>query len=299
MTPQLKINAADLTIGPVPVKPTPTEPRYLPESAYEILPLSDARAARRRQLVAALLGSVAVPEDVDSLGPMHSGTYFALRPQNNWHNWLSGQIALLTFRIERNQRVERRLRDLASLRAIDCWEVDQALLAERIATKLAAKPGATHAALWTSLAGCDWLLARWAELETDDIGGWTTEQRGLARQIYPFETDRLHRPGTIAYHISQLQEQRQRMVEADRVERALVEADLADHLGPAVREIRRTERALQKRLEWCLNEIRTPLPKYPPHPAFKPEFGLTATDETKTEPDHTSNETNPTPPHRI
>ena len=212
---------------------TPLCPAESPlPSIYEIKPLSPDRSTRRSQLIASLLASIARPEDAVGLGGHHLGTYFAFKPTNFWENWLAGQVALLMFRIERNQRIERRVRDLAALRAIDCWEVDQAQLAERTAAKLAEKPGEAHAALWTTLAGCDWLLARWAELDTDDVGGWTTEQRALARRIYPFETSRLHRPGTIADHVAHLQAQRSRMVEVDQVERALVEADLADHLGP-------------------------------------------------------------------
>ena len=247
-------------------------PYYPPTSVYEIQPLSPDRAARRAQLITSLMISIPQPENVDGVGAHYLGTYYAFKPTNFWENWLAGQAALLMFRIQRNQRIERRVRDLASLRAIDCWEVDQAQLAERTAAKLATKPSEAYAALWTTLAGCDWMLARWAELETDDLGGWTTEQRTLAHQLYPFEPERLHRPGTIEYHVDQLRAQRSRMVEADQVERALVEADLADHLGPAIKEVRRVGRALEKRLSWCLQEIRTPIPKRLDREIYYPHF---------------------------
>ena len=241
-------------------------------SAFEVKPLGPDRAARRAQLVASLLGSGAKAEDATGLAPGHLGAYYAFKPQNDWQNWLAGQVALLTFRIERNQRIERRVRELAALRAIDCWEIDQASLAEATAAKLVKNPEKARAALWTTLAGCDWLLARWAELETDDIGGWTTEQRTLAHQIYPFESERMTRPGAIADHVDQLREQRARMVEADAVERALVEADLADHLGPAVRAVRSAGRALERRLDWCLKEVRTPSPGWAVSSSFYPHF---------------------------
>ena len=241
-------------------------------SAYEVKPLCPDRAARRGQLLASLLGSSAQPEDARGLAPGHLGAYHAFKPQNDWENWVAGQAALLMFRIERNQRIERRVRELAALRAIDCWEIDQAALAETTALKLATNPSKARAALWTSLAGCDWLLARWAELRTDDIGGWTSEQRTLAHQIYPFEPDRMTRPGAIADHIDQLRAQRARMVEVDQVERALVEADLADHLGPAVRAVRSAGRALERRLDWCLKELRTPPPGWAVRSAFYPDF---------------------------
>ena len=241
-------------------------------TAFEVQPLEPARAARRAQLLASLLGSGVKPEDASELAPGHLGAYHAFKPQNDWENWLAGQVALLTFRIERNQRIERRVRELAALRAIDCWEIDQAALAETTALKLATNPSKARAALWTSLAGCDWLLARWAELRTDDIGGWTSEQRTLAHQIYPFESERMTRPGAIADHVAQLREQRARMVEVDQVERALVEADLADHLGPAVRAVRSAGRALERRLDWCLKELRTPPPGWAVRSAFYPDF---------------------------
>ena len=241
-------------------------------AAFEVQPLCPARAARRGQLIASLLGSVAKPEDATGLAPGHLGAYHAFKPQNDWENWVAGQVALLTFRIERNQRIERRVRELAALRAIDCWEVDQASLAEATAAKLATNPAKARATLWTSLAGCDWLLARWSELDIDDLGGWTSEQRTLAHQIYPFEPDRMTRPGAIADHVGQLRQQRARMVEVDAVERALVEADLADHLGPAIRAVRSAGRALERRLDWCLKELRTPSPGWAVRSAFYPDF---------------------------
>ena len=241
-------------------------------SAFEVKPLCPTRAARRGQLIASLLGSAAKPEDALGLAPGHLGAYYAFKPQNDWQNWVAGQVALLMFRIERNQRIERRVRELAALRAIDCWEIDQAAMAEATAAKLAANPAKARAALWTSLAGCDWLLARWEELDTGDIGGWTSEQRALAHQIYPFEPERMTRPGAIADHVAQLRQQRARMVEVDQVERALVEADLADHLGPAVRAVRSVGRALERRLEWCLKELRTPPPTFAVREAFYPHF---------------------------
>ena len=253
-----------------------------PVMVYEVKPLSAHRAARRKQLIAALLSSMVQSENVETLGPPNLGTYFAFKPTNFWEKWVAGQAALLMVRIDRNQRIERRVRDLAALRAIDCWEVDQAQLAERTAAKLATRPSEARAALWTSLAGCDWLLARWAELETDDIGGWTAEQRTLAHQIYPFESVRLSRPGTVADHLAQLREQRSRMVEADQVERALVEADLADHLGPAIREVRRVGRALERRLDWCLKELRTPVPQRLDREAFYPTFATSVAPATAT-----------------
>ena len=251
---------------------TPLYSSDSPTSVYEVHPLSPDRAARRAQLIASLLGTGVKPEDAAGLAPGHLGAYHAFKPQNDWENWLAGQLALLTFRIERNQRIERRVRELAALRAIDCWEVDQAQLAEVTAAKLAKDPSKARAALWTTLAGCDWLLARWAELETADIGGWTTEQRTLAHQIYPFESERMTRPGAIADHVTQLRKQRARMVDADQVERALVEADLADHLGPAVRAVRSAGRALERRLEWCLKELRTPAPGWAVRSGFYPHF---------------------------
>ena len=250
----------------------PIAPHGLPATVFEVKSLSPDRAARRARLIATLLESIAVPENAANLELAHLGTYFAFKPRNAWDNWLSGQIALLTFRIERNQRIERRVRDLAALRAIDCWEVDQALLAERTAARLATHPAEALATLWTTLAGCDWLIARWRDLDTGDIGGWTTEQRDLARRIYPGEFVDLSRPGALADHRAHLLEQRERMVEVDQVERALVEADLADHLGPAIRAVRRDGRALERRMQWCLTELRTPLPDRIDRPLFYPKF---------------------------
>ena len=151
-------------------------------SAYEVKPLSPDRAARRNQLIRSLLGTIAKVEDATSLAPGHLGPNIIFKPQN----WLAGQMALLRFRIERNQRIERRVRKLGGLRAIDCWEIDQASLAETTAAKLAKYPEKGRAALWTSLAGCDRLLARWAELETDETNPLVTEAT-VSNQTNPLE----------------------------------------------------------------------------------------------------------------
>ena len=59
------------------------------------------------------------------------------------------------FRIIRCDRMERKLRDLASFRAINLWEEDQRLAAENLAVKLARQPARVVAQLRQTPAGIE------------------------------------------------------------------------------------------------------------------------------------------------
>src|SRR4051794_23038701 len=64
---------------------------------------------------------VRVPEDEAAIRGRGLSWLGALKPQDTYHAWLMDEIALTTLRIERCGRIDRRLRDAASIRAEQFW----------------------------------------------------------------------------------------------------------------------------------------------------------------------------------
>ena len=190
-----------------------------------------------------------------SLATWCLGTYDQFKPINAWQDWLVQQIALIKFRVNRVQRVERRLRDLMALRAIDFWEEDQRLAIETLALKITKEPGKTVSLLMTTPAGCDWLIERWEELATIGADRWNDDQRTLAYHLARGRT-LPWTPALIAEWIDGLREQSERVAEADVLARTLVESDLSEDLTPELKRIRRLEKELLTRLRWFTREAR-------------------------------------------
>ena len=75
--------------------------------------------SRANALKHGLCSSVVVPEDAAAVQGRAMAYWRTLRPQNEFHSWLVDQIAVLTLRVDRCERIERRLRDKVSLRRVD------------------------------------------------------------------------------------------------------------------------------------------------------------------------------------
>src|SRR5882762_11429156 len=73
--------------------------------------------SRANALKHGLCAAVLVPEDVKLVQQRASDWYYALKPQNPHQSWLVDQVAIVSIRIDRAQRMERRLRDRHMLRA--------------------------------------------------------------------------------------------------------------------------------------------------------------------------------------
>jgi len=251
-------------------------------------PGSRAEALRR-----ALLDSVARPEDEPAIQVRVGRWSESLGPRDDFQSWLVGQVAELSFRVDRCGRSERRLRDRASLRAEVCWDDDRSREAEAIGVKLAARPIEVVGQLRGTASGCDWLLRRWALLAraADVAGCWTEDQRGLAfdllgtpaefRAGLPGETidrqgrvlDNAEDPAAVARNqIAGLSERRDRLAGVEEVDRALVMAGLFDDPCPEIRRLRRHEAALQRRIRWCLDQLHQDPPDSPSLPEVQPDW---------------------------
>ena len=251
-------------------------------------PRSPQREARRARVVARLRAPEPPIDDEARLAAAKRSVIEQFRPSTGWQEWIAGEVASLMVRISRSDRVERKLRDHASYRAIDFWDDDQRLEVEILAAKLPRHPARTEAKLRQTPAGIHWLLTRWRVLERVDPATWTDEQRTLATQLVGGDPAlNPADPGFAASRIADLIALRPRVAEADALVRELVETDLADDRVPGLTKLRRERRALQRQLQLYLDQLAPA-----PDPAIK-------TDKTKpssTPPSPRSDETKPLPP---
>jgi len=224
-------------------------------------PLSPKRAYRRDKVLQQLVDPVPIGETADLLEQQARDIHSAFQPRNGWQDWLTDTIATILLRINRSERVERKLRDWASYRAFDFWEDDQKLAVETLVLKLAREPARVVAKLRETPAGIDWLLARWRILARVEPRHWSDEQRELATRLVggdaggdPAED------GVVAERIGELEAYREQVEQADAIIRGLVEADLHDDGVPGLAKLRRYVRSLHRQLKWYVDQFHVEHP---------------------------------------
>ena len=269
--------------------------------------------SRANSLKHGLCASACVPEDLETIRKRSLEFYDTLKPQDEVHVWMVGQAAIASIRIDRSQRIERRVRDKISLRAELTWDDDRRFEAEVLGRSLAKDPAATVETLLRTPHGCEWLMTRWAMLAhsadtwaTQPLG-WTDEQAKLAFDLLAtppvFREGR--KPGVLIdsdgylidagtdsaavarREIAALREQREVVADLDEVNRALAVNDLTNEGDPELRRLRRYESTLHSRLKWCLKQITIQSPYRCPDPTLRPEWALSpepnSTDEVADE----------------
>src|SRR4051812_9788097 len=249
--------------------------------------------SRANALKHGLCSSIVVPEDLELIQQRSAELFQTLKPQNEYQIWIVEQAALLTIRIERCERIERRARDKVSLRAELTWDDDRRLEAEILGGFLARKPAETVETLRRSPHGCEWLMTRWAMLAhaADVHQKWTEDQTRLAfdllatppqfrdgppgasldfeGRVIALASD----PAAVARReIAALKERREVVADLDEVERYLTEADLTDGTDPEVRRTRRYESTLHTRLRWCLAQLKFESPHKYNYAGLKPKW---------------------------
>jgi hypothetical protein len=241
--------------------------------------------SRGNALKHGLCASVLAQEGVDEIQAKVEALHAALRPADEFRAAIVDRAAVAMARLERCERVERRVRTRVAIRAELAWDDDRRLEAEEVGGLLAIQPGQAVEALRRTPHGCDWLMARWAMLAhaADVNGEWDEAQTALAYDLLgtPREFRTLAKPGTALDYdgrvvgdaarpaevardaIAELREQREAVAELDAVERERV-ADDYDHDSDAeLRRLRRYETALHNRLRWIVNLVRQPAPQRP------------------------------------
>ena len=251
--------------------------------------------SRANSLKHGLCASAVVPEDLELIGQRSKEFFMTLKPQNELHVWNVEQASILSIRIERCQRIERRVRDKVSLRAELTWDDDRRFEVEVLARSLAKDPASTVEALRRSPHGCEWLMGRWAMLAYSadtQPGGWTPDQTRLAFDL--LATPPLFRegrkPGVVIdgegrlvdnaddsaavarREIAALKERRDVVANLDEVDRHLASSDLTNEGDPELRRLRRYESALHGRMRWNLKQITIQSPYRCPDPGLRPRW---------------------------
>ncbi len=232
--------------------------------------------SRANALKHGLCATVLVAEDVGLVQRRAEEVYIALLPQNEFHCWLVDQVAVHSVRVDRCERIERRVRDKVALRAELTWDDDRRREAEILGAMLPGKPSENVDLLRRSPHGCEWLITRWAMLAYafDRKKAWSPEQTALAFDLLatPHAFREGHTPGVeldlegrpveaegdlaalARRRIAELKERRDAVSDLDEVERALAMVDLNDD-DPELRRVRRHEATLHRRLRWYITQI--------------------------------------------
>ena len=265
---------------------------------------AERSAQRRAKLLEYLQNPVIVAEDVEALNAQANSIYLAFKPRNGWQDWLTSEIAVIMVRINRCTRIERRMREYASYRAIDFWADDQKVEVETLALKIHRDPARTVAKLRLTPVGCDWLQGRWRLLAKTNPTEWTDEQKALAQVLAgadPSVDPTV--PGFAAGQVAELESRWLRVKEADEVARGLVEADMSDDI-PNLSRLRRYQRGLQRQMRWYIDQFHVEHPERWDDPNRKPAFIAQACIDRErerartwsfTEPAPVLNQTKPTP----
>jgi hypothetical protein len=252
--------------------------------------------SRANALKHGLCASVVVSEDLPLIQARAEEIYRALKPNNDYQAWHVDRAAVMTLRIERCERMERRIRDKVALRAELTWDDDRRLEAEVLGGMLAKKPSETVEALRRSPHGCEWLMTRWALLahaaDTNPSNRWTEDQTTLAFDLLatPAQFRAGRKPGaSIDFEgnvvdladdsaavarrmVAELRERREVVDGLDEVEQVLAGADLDHDSDAQLRRLRRYESTLHRRFRWAVGQITASTHNLRPDPGLVPRW---------------------------
>jgi hypothetical protein len=223
-----------------------------------------------------------MPEDAEAISSRTKDFFDTLRPQNHFHCWLVSEIAVLSFRIERAERMDRRVRDKIAIRAELCWDDDKRLDAELLGEQLGNRPAVVLEQLRKTPQGCEWLMGRWAMLAyvADQGQGWTPEQNLLAFDLMATPQDfrdiskafvsidfrgkviddGTDRAAVARREIDALEQRRELVRGLDEINKSLAQADLYDDTDAELKRVRKYDGALHSRLRWCLRQLQQEAP---------------------------------------
>jgi hypothetical protein len=229
-----------------------------------------------------LCASQIVPEDAKEIRGRANDLFDALRPQNDWQCWIVGKVSLLTFQIDRCERMDRRTRDKIAIKAELSWDDDKGLAATMLGEQLGNRPAVVVDQLRRTPQGCEWLIGRWAMLAywaDHNKDGWTSEQQQLAFDLMATPGDfrvgiapgividsegRVTDEGTdlaavARRQIAKLKKRLEEVNGLDQANRALAMADLYDDHDPELKGSASTKgRCTPGSAGACVNSSRAP-----------------------------------------
>src|SRR4051812_9614169 len=192
-------------------------------------------------------------------------------PGSPYEEWLVGQMALASARLDRC--AELAIADLRKTvdRALLCWEEDRRKAVEDLGARLAKDPARVAQALGRSRQGADWLLERWEGLgeALGTNGGWDDAQRRLAFDLLgvapelrngstrvPPEADAAALAELVERQVARLRGRRERSLDAlDEAERAMAAAGMPLDEDAATARIRRYEASCRRDLRGARAEL--------------------------------------------
>ena len=254
------------------------------------------KKSRANALKHGLCASVVVPESPELIRARTLEMFDSLAPQDQYQTWVCDRVALLSIRVDRSERMERRARDKVCLRALLSWDVDREAEIERLGAKLAGRPEEVSRELQRTKHGCEWLIRRWKMLAhaADANQGWTDAQTRLAFDLLgtPLAfregtrpgleldgmgqvTDEATDPAAVARRqIEELEAQRDLVAEIDEVERHLAESDLSHDSDAECRRLRRYETRLLREIRWSIAQLESKVFERRTRPDLRPNFDL-------------------------
>ena len=252
------------------------------------------RRSRANALKHGLCASVVVLESAELIKARSLEMFDSLAPQDEFQVWITNRVALLTIRVDRSERMERRSRDKVCLRALLSWDVDREAEVERLGAKLAGRPEEVAQELRRTRHGCEWLIRRWKLLAhaADVNKSWTDAQARLAFDLLGtpaafregtrpgLELDGTGRvvdeaadPAAVARRqIEALEGQRDLVAEIDEVERHLAESDLSHDSDAECRRLRRYETRLHREIRWSIAQLQSDAFDRRTRPDLRPTF---------------------------
>ena len=247
------------------------------DTRADLAPPSGSRYPDANALVDGFLTPIGrVPENAQNLKDRETIYHDNLKPQNFFHAWVADDTAVMTLRIERCARMERRERDRVVLRAEMFWDDDRALEAAELGERIRKSPAKIVARLKRTPHGCDWLIARWEDLAHEIRQGrsWTPAHHALAFDLLGKSLDFRNDPITdglavATREIALLKARREAVAPADALDRTMVLADLSDQTTPELRRLRRYEATLHKRLRWNLHQLQITPKHVRPNPELR------------------------------
>jgi hypothetical protein len=250
--------------------------------------------SRANALKHGLCSTVLVPEDLELVRERANEWFYCLKPQNPHQAWIVDQVAVISIRIDRSTRMERRYRDRAMLRAELVWDDDRMLEIESLGSKLGRRPSEVSRQLRATPQGCDWLIERWANLarSAEMNGSWSADQTRLAFDLLGTSPEARdgRQPGDLIdldgkvvepagsplnlahREVAGLKERRALVADLDEVDRALVSADQFDDSNLELKRLRRYEATLHTRLRWFINLMHDPSPYVKINRDLKPNW---------------------------
>ena len=251
--------------------------------------------SRANSLKHGLRASVVVPEGAELIRARSLEMFDSLAPQDEFQTWICNRVALLTIRVDRSERMERRSRDKVCLRAFLTWDVDREAEVERLGARLSGRPEEVSKELRRTKHGCEWLIRRWrllAHAAVANAGGWTDAQARLAFDLLgtPPAFREGGRPGlelddngrvideatdqaaVARRQVEALEGLRDLAAEVDEVDRHLAESDLSHDADAECRRLRRYETRLHREIRWSIAQLQSDAFERRTRPDLRPSF---------------------------